>query len=118
MARRRIKKTVEKLADKPESPVSVALAMVQFALIVVGIIGLATLIFGGEGLVADVAGKIANAEFGTVLVYAAMFAALVYFGGRWFEKFFDKNASKAMGTLAMYLMMLLGAYYVVRYLMG
>lgn len=116
--RRRVIKKKELIADRPESLLSLVVAIVQFVLIVIGIIGITAAIFGEGGLFTTLASKLIDADIASMMITGIIVAAALYFGHRWFERNFEHSASKVYGTLAMYIMMAVGAYYLVTYLMG
>ena len=102
--------------EKPESLLSVIKAGAQFVLMVLGIIGLAILIFSGDGLLVTLGGKLAQFDsFGSLMAIPLLIIA-IYVGRVWFEKTFGKSSAAAAGSLAMYLMMAVGAFFLFRLL--
>lgn len=101
--------------EKPESVLSVIKAGTQFVLMVFGIVGLAILIFSGDGLLATMGGKLldldSRAFVGIALALVAFYVAKI-----WFEKTFGKSSAAVAGSLAMYLMMAVGAFFLYRLL--
>jgi len=102
--------------EKPESLLSVIKAGAQFVLMVLGIIGLAILIFSEDGLLVTLGGKLAQFDsFGSLMAIPLLIIA-IYVGRVWFEKTFGKSSAAAAGSLAMYLMMAVGAFFLFRLL--
>ena len=100
---------------KPESLMTTIKAISQFVLIVIGIIGTTILIFSSDGLLATMGGKLLNLDsrafIGIALALVAIYVAKV-----WFEKTFGKSSAAVAGSLAMYLMMAVGAFFLYRLL--
>jgi hypothetical protein len=116
MAKRTIDKEKEKLVDKPESAFSVIKAGAQFVLMIMGIIGLAIVIFADEGLLVSGLGKLTKINsFGSLVLIPLGLLAL-YFVKVWFEKTFGKSSTAVAGNLAMYFMMAVGAFFLFRLL--
>lgn len=107
------KKEVAK--GKPESLISVIKAISQFVLIVIGIIGTTILIFSSDGLLATMGGKLLDLD-STAFVGIALALVAIYVAKVWFEKTFGKSSAAVAGSLAMYLMMAVGAFFLYRLL--
>ncbi|HSI23297.1 MAG TPA: hypothetical protein VK959_09775 [Methylophilaceae bacterium] len=105
------KKEVAK--GKPESLISVIKAIGQFVLIVIGIIGTTILIFSSDGLLATMGGKLLDLD-STAFVGIALALVVLYVAKVWFEKTFGKSSAAVSGSLAMYLMMAVGAFFLYR----
>ncbi len=117
MARPRSPRKKEDLPKgSPESLMSMLKAGTQFALMVLGIVGLAVKIFSDEGWLVQLARKVTQIEsFGSLviipLVIGALFVLRILF-----ERTFGKSSAAVLGTLAMNVMMLVGFYFLVRLL--
>lgn len=106
----------EKPTQKPESLMSVLKAGAQFVLMIMGIIGLAILIFSEDGWLATLAGKLTQIDsFGSLLIIPLAIIA-IYVARVWFEKAFGKSSAAVTGNLAMYVMMAIGAFFLFRLL--
>lgn len=106
----------EKPKQKPESLLSVLKAGAQFVLMVMGIIGLAILIFSEDGWLATFMGKLTQIDsFGPLLIIPLAIMA-IYIARVWFEKTFGKSSAAMTGNLAMYVMMAIGAFFLFRLL--
>jgi len=106
----------EKPTQKPESLISVLKAGAQFVLMIMGIIGLAILIFSEDGWLATFAGKLTQIDsFGALLAIPLAIVA-IYIARIWFERTFGKSSASALGNLAMYVMMAIGAFFLFRLL--
>jgi|APLak6261703504_1056268.scaffolds.fasta_scaffold00269_9 hypothetical protein len=100
--------------EKPESVLSVIKAGAQFVLMVFGIVGLAILIFSGDGLLVTLGGKLTQFDSFGSLMAIPLLIITIYIGRIWFEKAFGKSSSAAAGSFAMYLMMAVGAFFLYR----
>lgn len=116
--RRRTLKRKETIPDRPESVLSVAAAVAQFVLIVIGIIGLTAAIFRDGGLLGTLVDKLLGVDAISLLITLCVAGVAIYFIHRWLERQFEKSVARFYGTLATYAMMALGAYYLIRYLLG
>ena len=110
------KKPAEKIKDKPDSPLDSLIAGVQFLLMVIGIAGVSTAIFGDNGLLAHIGRMMTGAESASVLIVIPLVFLAIYIGRYWFERTFAKSSAAAIGDAAMYTMMAVGAYYLIHYL--
>lgn len=117
MARRPAQKKEEKLKDKPESPLSVASAIFQMALMLIGLVGIAVLIFGEKGLLRTMGSRLANMDFAAVLMGMLLLFVVAVVGRNWYERLSTRTAAAATGDLAMYIMMAIGAYYLIQFLL-
>jgi hypothetical protein len=104
------------IKDKPDSPVDALLAGIQFLLIVIGIAGVATTIFGENGVLKFLGRIVTGAESASVLIVIPLVFIAIYISRYWFERTFAKSSSAIMGDAAMYTMMVVGAYYLIHYL--
>ncbi|HSI94801.1 MAG TPA: hypothetical protein VK938_01820 [Methylophilaceae bacterium] len=106
----------EKPTQRPESLISVLKAGAQFILMIMGIIGLAILIFSEDGWLATFVGKLTQIDsFGSLLIIPLAIIA-IYVARVWFEKTFAKSSAAVIGNLAMYVMMAIGAFFLFRLL--
>ena len=116
MAKLRRPKKEEKISDRPESLLSLLKAGAQFSLMVLGIVGLATLIFSDEGWLVQLARKASNFDsFGSLMIIPLIIGA-VFVLRIWFERTFGKSSAAVMGNIAMYAMMAVGLFFLVRLL--
>jgi len=100
--------------EKPESSLSVIKAGAQFILMILGIIGLAILIFSDEGLLMSLGGQLTQIDsFGTLMMIPLGIVA-IYVAKVWFEKSLGKSSAAVLGNLAMYVMMAVGAFFLFR----
>lgn len=116
--RRELPKKKGLIPDRPESVLALAMAIAQFALIVIGIIGLTAAIFREGGLLTSLADRLMGADVISLLILLAIAGVAIYFLQRWLARQYGTHAAKFYGTLATYAMMALGTYYLIRYLLG
>ncbi len=116
--RRRMFKKKELIPDRPESVLPLVVALGQFVLIVIGIIGLTAAIFREDGLLASAADRLLSVDAVSLLITLAVAGVALYFIHRRLERRYEKSVARFYGTLATYAMMALGAYYLIRYLLG
>jgi len=109
------KKTAS-IKNKPDSPVDALIAGIQFVLMVIGIAGVATTIFGENGILKYLGRMVTGAQSTSVLIVIPLVFIAIYISRYWFERTFVKSSSAIMGDAAMYTMMAVGAYYLIHYL--
>lgn len=102
-------------AKKSDPRVELVVASVQFALLVIGIIGIASAIFRKGGLLERMGGSLMRMEFASLLIVIPLILVAVFVGRYWFEIHFSKSSSTAIAELAMYSVMAIGAYYLINY---
>jgi membrane protein implicated in regulation of membrane protease activity len=110
------KKPAEKLKNKADSPVDALIAGIQFLLMVIGIAGVATTIFGDNGVLVHIGRMVSGAESASILIVIPLVFIAIYIARYWFERTFVKSSSAVMGDAAMYTMMVIGAYFLFQYL--
>lgn len=110
MARRLPKKKEEISKEKPESLMMVLKAGSMFGLVVIGIIGSAISLFSGDGIVAQLFGKLTDLD-ADALIVVPIFLGALYFIKIWFEKTTGKSSTEVLGNMALFLMMGLGLYF-------
>jgi hypothetical protein len=103
------------IKDKPDSPVDSLIAGIQFLLMVIGIAGVATTIFGDNGVLAHIGRMFSGAESASVLIVIPLVFIAIYIARYWFERTFVKSSTAVMGDAAMYTMMVIGAYFLIHY---
>lgn len=104
------------IKDKPDSPIDSLIAGIQFLLMVIGIAGVATTIFGENGVIKFLGRLASGAESVSVLIVIPLVFIAIYIGRYWFERTYAKSSSAVMGDAAMYTMMVIGAYFLIHYL--
>lgn len=95
---------------------SVIKAGAQFILMVLGIIGVAILLFSDTGLLVTLGGKLTEIDSLEMLMVIPLAIVAIYLGRVWFEKTFAKSSAAVAGDIAMYLMMAIGAFFLFRLL--
>jgi undecaprenyl pyrophosphate phosphatase UppP len=116
VAKPRIQQQKTLIPDRPDSPVTLAIAVAQMALMIIGIAGVATAIFGENGLLASLAKKATEAESLSFIVAIPLLFVAIYLARQWYEKTFAKSSSATIATFAMYTMTALGAWYLIQFL--
>lgn len=106
-------------AEEPPKKINplleIAIAGVQFALMVIGIIGVAASIFRDGGLLERVGGKLMRMEFATLLIVIPLVLISAFVGRYWFEVHFSKSSSAVVAEMAMYAVMAIGVYHLLTY---
>lgn len=107
--------TQEAPVKKSDPRIEFVVASVQFTLLVIGIIGIATAIFKEGGLLQRMGGSLLRMEFATLLIVIPLLLLVGFVGRYWFEIHFSKSSSTAIAELAMYSVMAIGAYHLINY---
>jgi uncharacterized protein YqgC (DUF456 family) len=116
MARAPASKKEKLSTDKPESPLSLLKALGQFGLIVLGIVGLAVAIFSDQGLLVRWVNDLMEMDSARWMMGIPIAALVIYVAKTWFERTFGKSSSAVMGSIAMYGMMVIGFFFLIRLL--
>jgi hypothetical protein len=95
----------------PESKLSVLAAMVRMGLMLLGIAGIATEFFNDDGVLKKVLGKLFESSTSMMMIPVIVF--VLWLLNRWMSSA-SKSETKKSGDVPMYLMMLVGAYYLFR----
>lgn len=90
-------------------------AIAQFSLLIIGIISVAIAFFKEDGLLGTLGGKVLRMEFVTLLILIPLVIVTVYLGRYWFDRNFSKSSSALTAELAMYTVMAIGAYHLLKY---
>jgi hypothetical protein len=116
VAKRRITEKKSIIPDRPDSPVTLVIAIGQMVLMIIGIAGVATLIFGENGLLVTLARKVTEVESFAFLMAIPILFIAIYIARQWYEKTFAKSSSATIATFAMYTMTAIGAYFLIQFL--
>lgn len=112
----RIRRTTAEAPPKKINPLlEIVIAGGQFALMVIGIIGIAASIFRDGGLLERMGGKLMRMEFATLLIVIPLVLLSAFVGRYWFEIHFSKSSSAFVAEMAMYAVMAIGAYHLLTY---
>jgi membrane protein insertase Oxa1/YidC/SpoIIIJ len=95
----------------PESKLSVLAAMVRMGLMLLGIAGIATEFFNDDGVLKKVLGKLFESSTSMMMIPVIVF--VLWLLNRWMSSA-SKSETKKSGDVPMYVMMLVGAYYLFR----
>jgi hypothetical protein len=95
--------------DRPDSLKKIIISVVQFGLMLIGLIGIAIEFFRDNGLLQKIISKMVNSPIG--LFSFPLLLVVLYLINRWMSGKTDGKASER-GNLPMYLMMAIGAYFV------
>jgi membrane protein insertase Oxa1/YidC/SpoIIIJ len=95
----------------PESKLSVFAAMVRMGLMLLGIVGIATEFFNDDGVLKKVLGKLFESSTSMMMIPVIVF--VLWLLNRWMSSA-SKSETKKSGDVPMYVMMLVGAYYLFR----
>ena len=101
---------------KPESKFSVLVAMVKMGLLLLGIAGIAGIamdFFREDGILKKLLGKLFESTASMMMI--PVIILVLWFLNRWISSA-SKSETKKSGDLPMYVMMLVGAYYLFRLL--
>ena len=98
---------------KPESKFSVLVAMVKMGLLLLGIAGIAMDFFREDGILKKLLGKLFESTASMMMI--PVIILVLWFLNRWISSE-CKSETKKSGDLPMYVMMLVGAYYLFRLL--
>ena len=98
---------------KPESKFSVLVAMVKMGLLLLGIAGIAMDFFREDGILKKLLGKLFESTASMMMI--PVIILVLWFLNRWISSA-SKSETKKSGDLPMYVMMLVGAYYLFRLL--
>lgn len=93
--------------SKPDSLLATLVAVGQFSLVLLGLIGLSVEFFRDNGWLKQLLSKLASSPAGLASIPIAIVA--VYFLNRWLVSASHGTTSK--GDLPMYIMMAIGAYF-------
>jgi hypothetical protein len=93
---------------KPESKLSVLLAILRLVLMLIGIFGVAFELFREDGWLSKLLGDIFNST--TNMLLAALVLSGLWLLNRWISNP-QKTQSRGIGDIPMYAMMAVGAYY-------
>lgn len=96
---------------QPESKLSVAAAIGRMGLMLIGIAGVAVEFFKDDGVLKEILGKLFESTSSMMMI--PVIVLVLWLLNRWMS---SGNASetKKSGDMPMYLMMLIGAYYLFR----
>lgn len=97
---------------QPESKLSVLFATLRMGLMLAGIVGIGVDIFREDGILSSLLGKLFESTTSMMFIPVIIFAAWLL--NRWFSSN-NKSETKKSGDLPMYVMMIIGAYYLFRY---
>ncbi|HSH97844.1 MAG: hypothetical protein ACAH07_10420 [Methylophilaceae bacterium] len=95
--------------DRPDSLKKIIISVIQFGLMLIGLIGIAIEFFRDNGLLQQIISKMANSPIG-LFSFPLLFVVL-FLINKWMSGKTDGKASER-GNLPMYLMMGIGAYFV------
>ncbi|PKO45668.1 MAG: hypothetical protein CVU29_08270 [Betaproteobacteria bacterium HGW-Betaproteobacteria-22] len=96
---------------KAESKLSVLAAIIRFGFMLVGIAGLAVELFKDNGLFSKIMNKLFEST--TTMLWIPVIIFVLWLLNRWFSSP-NKSETKRSGDLPMYIMMVIGAYYIYR----
>lgn len=94
-----------------ESKLSVLAAMGRMGLMLLGIVGIATEFFSDDGVLKKVLGKLFESTTSMMMIPVIIF--VLWLLNRWMSSS-SKSETKKSGDVPMYVMMLIGAYYLFR----
>lgn len=97
---------------QPESKLSVLLATIRMALVLVGIAGIAIELFRENGWLSTLFGKLFASTTSMLLIPVIIF--VMWFLNRWISSP-HKSETKKSGDFPMYIMMAVGAYFLFRF---
>lgn len=113
---RSLKNKPEDYKKKPDTLLAILSAGGQLVLMVLGIIGIATEVFSENGLLSRLFTKVTQGDSFTWVMVIPIALVAIYIARQWFEKAFGKSSSSAIANLAMYVVMALGAFFLIRLL--
>lgn len=96
----------------PESKLSVLFATIRMGLVLTGIAGLAYEMFREDGLFSKAMNKLFDSSTSMMMIPVIIFA--LWLLNRWFSAP-NKSETKKSGDLPMYVMMVIGAYYIFKF---
>ena len=95
----------------PNSKLSIIFSIVSFLLILLGLVGLGIEFFKDGGLIKSLFGKLFESTAGMLMIPVIIFIAWMF--NRWTSSPSKSEKSKA-GDIPMYIMMAIGAFYLIR----
>jgi len=96
---------------QPESKFSVLAAMGRMGLMLLGIVGIAMEFFSDDGILKRILGKVFESTTSMMMIPVIIF--VLWLLNRWMSSS-NKSETKKSGDVPMYIMMLIGAYYLFR----
>lgn len=97
---------------QPESKLSVLIATVRMTLVIAGIAGIAIEMFRENGWLSTLLGKLFASTTSMLLIPVIIF--IMWFLNRWISSP-NKSETKKSGDFPMYIMMAIGAYFLIRF---
>ena len=97
---------------KPQTLVSTLLSVLQMAVMIVGLIGLAVHLFKEKGWLSRWLGNLMQAETSQIVVAIPLLLLAGYLLNLWLHSADDDNKNNRMGDYMMYLMMMIGAFFI------
>ena len=101
---------------KTDTLIDTLLAIGQFLLILMGLIGISVQIFGDQGVLNRLLTKLMAIESLTAVVALPFLFVIFVVFKSWFVKTKGDEATSAYGNFLMYVMMAVGAFFIFRYL--
>ncbi|MDP2153037.1 MAG: hypothetical protein Q8J66_05200 [Methylotenera sp.] len=99
---------------KPESKVSVLFATIRMGLMIIGIVGIALELFREDGWLSKLMRNLFESTTSMLMIPVIIFA--LWLINRWISTP-NKSETKKSGDLPMYVMMAIGAFFLVRFYM-
>ncbi len=113
----RNRKTLMANDHRPDSLISLLMALAKFTLLVCGIAGLGVRIFHEQGWIKQLFDTVANGAFATSLAGIIISIIAIVLGVRWYDSVFSKaENANALGNFLMRAMMVAGAYFLYLYI--